>query len=402
MSSNQAPRQVTPAAPTPSAPASEKETHQRWFEKDVLKLIGWVEENYLLTEGSPAQWSRKFVETNLVPNKRADSVVRKWTDLKKRFFDARARMDSSGWGVETVRTQETIKSIVEKICPHFFRLEPLMGSNRSVSSLRGAYQPTPGGTAEWDTVVEGLGERSQQENLDQDSQDLGSEGEGALLTGSVGSRVGSPSAVRPWNEPGPSIAATVANSNKRKERAGGDGDANDEIQEISSQTAVQPSKKKGKTRHSNNLSEVLAGMQAASWETNRQIREDGFTKFSAELAETKSHNATQDALKREELDWKMKQAGEELTFKRESAIEELAFRRQVEEKKLEIERNKVSAAGESRKEELRLRELEQKSQEFHRSEELRLRKMEIENERLRLTLELEKLRARRGEDKDKD
>ena len=66
--------------------------------------------------------------------------------------------------------------------------------------------------------------------------------------------------------------------------------------------------------HSNNLSKVLASMQAASWETNCQIRKDGFTKF---LAETKSRNTTQDALKREELDWKMKQAEEELTFKRD-------------------------------------------------------------------------------------
>ena len=139
-------------------PKAANEKQQRWSPDEVLKLIAWVEENYLSTQGSAADWSRDFVAANVVPRKRAPTVVKKWLKLKDSFSKARLKMNASGWGVDDVSTNGSIKSKVEKICPHYFRLEPLLGSRQNISTPGGNNKSLHGLNLEWLWVAQNLGE----------------------------------------------------------------------------------------------------------------------------------------------------------------------------------------------------------------------------------------------------
>ncbi|KAF8422227.1 hypothetical protein EV426DRAFT_706406 [Tirmania nivea] len=98
-----------------SNPKPEEKTYMAWSKDDVVRLVGWMEENQEELRGQQKKWHKDikeevFVDESIIVNR----IRVKVSNMKAAWSMAKKSRDQSGWGLKPEDHSDSQQSFLEK------------------------------------------------------------------------------------------------------------------------------------------------------------------------------------------------------------------------------------------------------------------------------------------------
>ena len=94
------------------------------------RLVAWMEENPQDLKGKQLAWHKEVKDEVFAADEHITikKIGDKAGNMKKRWKQAKAKQDQSGWGVTLEDNTQSINEELEKTCTFFWRLDEIWGS----------------------------------------------------------------------------------------------------------------------------------------------------------------------------------------------------------------------------------------------------------------------------------
>ena len=128
------------------ADSSSQRSNQPWTKDEMERLVAWMEENPQDLKGKQIAWHKDVKDQVFSEPGDEHITVKKITEkasnMKRRWKEAKAMAELSGWGVRLEDNEQTINDVLERKCAFYWRLDGIWGTRPNASIIIGSMEST--------------------------------------------------------------------------------------------------------------------------------------------------------------------------------------------------------------------------------------------------------------------